>query len=154
MRSFLFIGAHPDDIEFGCGGTIAKATSQGIRCHTLVFSDCHESLPVFHSNPDLIVNESIEALKLLGVLTTDMRWLTFPVRNFDEHRSNILDILVKDYRDIEWERIYVPNQLDIHQDHNIMTQEGMRAFKFLQFTDMSSLGTIFRVIFKSLIHYT
>lgn len=26
---YLFMGAHPDDIELGCGGTIAKLTSEG-----------------------------------------------------------------------------------------------------------------------------
>ena len=25
----LAFGAHPDDVELGCGGSIAKATSQG-----------------------------------------------------------------------------------------------------------------------------
>ena len=25
----LAFGAHPDDVEMGCGGTIAKSTSQG-----------------------------------------------------------------------------------------------------------------------------
>jgi LmbE family N-acetylglucosaminyl deacetylase len=130
MRNFLFIGAHPDDIEFGCGGTIAKAVAEGIRCHTLVLSDCHESLPAINLNPKIIVNESIEALKLLGISDSDMRWLDFPVRNFDKHRGEILDILVKDYREIEWERIFIPNQFDIHQDHSVVTEEAMRAFKF------------------------
>ncbi len=130
MRDFLFIGAHPDDIEFGCGGTIAKAVAEGVRCHTLVFSDCHQSLTVSQTNPKLVVNESIEALKLLGISTTEMSWFNFPVRNFHQHRSEILDILVKNYRETDWERIFVPNQFDIHQDHSVVTEEGMRAFKF------------------------
>lgn len=35
----LAIGAHPDDIEFGCGGTLAKWALAGCRVHHLVLTD-------------------------------------------------------------------------------------------------------------------
>jgi LmbE family N-acetylglucosaminyl deacetylase len=35
----LAIGAHPDDIEFGCGGTLAKWSASGCRIHHLVCTD-------------------------------------------------------------------------------------------------------------------
>jgi LmbE family N-acetylglucosaminyl deacetylase len=35
----LAIGAHPDDIEFGCGGTLAKWASRGAAVHLLVLTD-------------------------------------------------------------------------------------------------------------------
>jgi LmbE family N-acetylglucosaminyl deacetylase len=35
----LAVGAHPDDIEFGCGGTLAKWASQGAELHHLVLTD-------------------------------------------------------------------------------------------------------------------
>jgi len=35
----LAIGAHPDDIEFGCGGTLAKWASAGTTIHHLVLTD-------------------------------------------------------------------------------------------------------------------
>ena len=35
----LAIGAHPDDIEFGCGGTLAKWSAAGCRIHHLVCTD-------------------------------------------------------------------------------------------------------------------
>jgi LmbE family N-acetylglucosaminyl deacetylase len=35
----LAIGAHPDDIEFGCGGTLAKWADGGCRIHHLVCTD-------------------------------------------------------------------------------------------------------------------
>lgn len=37
--SALAIGAHPDDIEFGCGATLAKWASAGCRIHHLVLTD-------------------------------------------------------------------------------------------------------------------
>jgi LmbE family N-acetylglucosaminyl deacetylase len=35
----LAIGAHPDDVEFGCGGTVAKWAAQGCVVHHLVCTD-------------------------------------------------------------------------------------------------------------------
>jgi LmbE family N-acetylglucosaminyl deacetylase len=35
----LAIGAHPDDVEFGCGATLAKWTALGTHCELLVLTD-------------------------------------------------------------------------------------------------------------------
>lgn len=35
----LAIGAHPDDVEFGCGATLAKWAASGCRVHHLVCTD-------------------------------------------------------------------------------------------------------------------
>jgi LmbE family N-acetylglucosaminyl deacetylase len=35
----LAVGAHPDDIEFGCGGTLAKWAAAGTTIHHLVLTD-------------------------------------------------------------------------------------------------------------------
>jgi LmbE family N-acetylglucosaminyl deacetylase len=37
--SALAIGAHPDDVEFGCGGTLAKWAQAGCTIHHLVLTD-------------------------------------------------------------------------------------------------------------------
>ncbi|MET0909979.1 MAG: PIG-L deacetylase family protein [Ilumatobacteraceae bacterium] len=37
--SALAIGAHPDDVEFGCGGTLAKWAGSGCVVHHLVLTD-------------------------------------------------------------------------------------------------------------------
>jgi LmbE family N-acetylglucosaminyl deacetylase len=38
-RAALAIAAHPDDVEFGCGGTLAKWAAQGTVVHHLVLTD-------------------------------------------------------------------------------------------------------------------
>ena len=38
-RRALAVGAHPDDIEFGCGGTLAKWAAAGCEIHHLVCTD-------------------------------------------------------------------------------------------------------------------
>ena len=38
-RVALAVGAHPDDVEFGCGGTLAKWAADGCTVHHLVCTD-------------------------------------------------------------------------------------------------------------------
>lgn len=38
-RSALAIGAHPDDVEFGCGATLAKWAAHGCVVHHLILTD-------------------------------------------------------------------------------------------------------------------
>jgi LmbE family N-acetylglucosaminyl deacetylase len=38
-RCVLAVGAHPDDIEFGCAGTLAKWSAAGAEVHLLVLTD-------------------------------------------------------------------------------------------------------------------
>ena len=37
--SALAVGAHPDDVEFGCGGTLARWAAEGCVVHHLVLTD-------------------------------------------------------------------------------------------------------------------
>ncbi len=38
-RSALAVGAHPDDVEFGCGATLAKWAASGCRLHHVICTD-------------------------------------------------------------------------------------------------------------------
>lgn len=44
---YVFISPHPDDSEFGCGGTIAKLTAQGHHCVIAVLMS--GDVPMMHS---------------------------------------------------------------------------------------------------------
>jgi len=59
----LVFGAHPDDIEFGCGGVIARETSTGRKAHSVV---CSRGETGTHGKPEQRVAESKAAAELLG----------------------------------------------------------------------------------------
>lgn len=130
MTRYLFVGAHPDDIELGAGATIAKSVDLGIECHTLVLSNCEETLKETDLPEQQIVSESREALLHLGVSLDNMSWKLFPVRRFADFRVQILQLLIDDYRGLIWDKVFIPSTQDIHQDHSVVSQEAMRAFKF------------------------
>jgi N-acetylglucosamine malate deacetylase 1 len=46
LTPLLAIGAHPDDIEFGCGGVIASETHAGRKVHCVVCAGGHRSAEI------------------------------------------------------------------------------------------------------------
>jgi LmbE family N-acetylglucosaminyl deacetylase len=61
--SLLAFGAHPDDIEFGCGGVIARETHAGRDAHLVV---CSRGEAGTHGTPKQRVAEAKKSAALLG----------------------------------------------------------------------------------------
>ena len=59
----LAFGAHPDDIEFGCGGVIAKETRAGRKAHFVI---CSRGEAGTHGTPAQRVAEARKSAALLG----------------------------------------------------------------------------------------
>src|SRR5664279_1933992 len=61
--SLLAFGAHPDDIEFGCGGVIARETRAGQPVHFVV---CSRGEAGTNGTPAQRTAEARKAAKILG----------------------------------------------------------------------------------------
>jgi LmbE family N-acetylglucosaminyl deacetylase len=59
----LAFGAHPDDIEFGCGGVVARETRAGRPAHFIV---CSRGEAATHGTPAQRLAEAEKAAELLG----------------------------------------------------------------------------------------
>jgi LmbE family N-acetylglucosaminyl deacetylase len=59
----LAVGAHPDDIEFGCGGVIARETQAGVKAHFVV---CSRGESGTHGTPAQRTSEARKAALILG----------------------------------------------------------------------------------------
>ena len=123
----LVLAAHTDD-EFGCAGLISKLVEQGTTVHVAMFSWCEESVPPGFP-PDILKTESAAAMKVLGVGSDAFRLFDYRVRHFPSRRQEILEDIVGLRRSIEPDLVLVPSSSDIHQDHTVIAQEGVRAFK-------------------------
>src|SRR3990170_2343168 len=62
LRTVLCLGAHCDDIEIGCGGTILKLIGQypSLRVHWVVFSSDPMRAAEAHRSAELFLNEATE----------------------------------------------------------------------------------------------
>jgi LmbE family N-acetylglucosaminyl deacetylase len=122
-KNVLFLGAHPDDIEIGCGALIHHIVEQtDILCVTL--SDNQK-------NPDLknVKNEHLRSMKVLGVPEEKIVFGSFITRVFPDARQEILEYFLKLRRDFQPDLIFVHSKQDVHQDHLTMTDEALRAYR-------------------------
>jgi LmbE family N-acetylglucosaminyl deacetylase len=128
MERILVLAPHTDDGELGCGGTIARFVEEGKDVHYVAFSTARTSVsPEF---PDNILEIEVRtATKVLGIPKEKLIIFDYPVRHFPEYRQAILDDLIKLREKIEPALIFVPSLNDIHQDHQVIAAEGLRAFK-------------------------
>jgi len=63
LAPLLAFGAHPDDIEFGCGGVIARETSVGRKAHFVV---CSRGESGTYGTPRQRMAEAKKSAELLG----------------------------------------------------------------------------------------
>lgn len=122
-KRVLFLGAHPDDIELGCGALIHRiAAICELTCVTL--SDNQK-------NPELrkVVDEQLRSMRILGVAPERVRYGPFETRVFPQARQEILQYFLKLREELRPDLIFVHSRQDVHQDHLTMTEEGLRAFR-------------------------
>jgi LmbE family N-acetylglucosaminyl deacetylase len=124
----LVLAPHTDDGEFGCGGTMARLVAEGCEVRYVAFSIATRSLPEGFA-PDTLAREVREATAELGIPESNLTVHDFDVRTFPERRQDILELLVALWEEWRPEVVFQPAHHDVHQDHQTVAQEGLRAFK-------------------------
>lgn len=82
----IAVGAHPDDVEIGCGGTLAQMVRQGYRVGIVDLTD-GEPTPL-SPGPEVRLQEAQEAARILGVHVRE----TLPLPNrrlFDSFETRV-----------------------------------------------------------------
>jgi LmbE family N-acetylglucosaminyl deacetylase len=122
-KKILFLGAHPDDIELGCGALIAnQSKTTEIICATL--SD-NQKNPLLSN----VVAEHHASMQILGVKKENVILGSFETRRFMQQRQEILEFLITLKKEHSPDVVFVHSQADLHQDHNAVTREALRAFR-------------------------
>jgi LmbE family N-acetylglucosaminyl deacetylase len=124
----LVLAPHTDDGEFGCGGTMARLVEEGTEVRYVAFSIATRSLPEGFA-PDTLAREVREATAEIGIPPENLTVLDFDVRTFPEHRQEILEHLIGIWNDWQPDCVFQPSIHDVHQDHQTIAAEGLRAFK-------------------------
>ena len=124
----LILAPHADDGELGCGGTIAKFAAAGAEIYYAAFSDSKKSLAPGLA-PDTLRLECKKATCILGIKESNLFFFDFDVRTFSIYRQEILEEMVRLNKNIQPDLIFTPAASDIHQDHEVIYAESLRAFK-------------------------
>lgn len=127
-KRVLVLSPHPDDGEFGCGGTLVKFLEKNTEVFYSTFSLCEASIPDGYGK-DHLKGELKAAMEELGVPESNLIIRNYPVRKFPEFRQDILENIIEDKKAISPDLVFLPSRSDIHQDHQVIANEGLRAYR-------------------------
>ena len=120
-KSILVFGAHPDDLEIGMGGTIAKLSAMG-----------YEVQPIIATLPNFVKSDTKEGRKTESILSAKVMGCKPPVfldlspdeMTFGRKFISLIDSLVTKYKP---DSVFTQWYGDSHQDHQILTKSVISA---------------------------
>lgn len=121
-KNVVVFGAHPDDFEVGCSGTLLKYLKQ-INLRLIIMSDRYEDGKMRN------LKEMDKSLKILGMDKYPAKVFDIPTRIFHDYRSKIRNILYEIATKTEVDIVFTPPLHDIHQDHIVLAEEVIRLFR-------------------------
>ena len=126
-KKILFIRAHFDDVELGCGGTIKKFNKLGYK--TKIFVISHSEIREIKNNKILrdkttAKKEFLKSMKILGVKK-------FKLLNFETNKILYNDKLISIIREeidiFKPDMAFIHWNKDIHQDHKAISEATLSA---------------------------
>jgi N-acetylglucosamine malate deacetylase 1 len=127
-KRFLILAPHVDDAELGCGGTMARFLDDRAEIHVVAFSAAEKSVPEGFPKTE-IRDEFFNAMSILGIKRNRLKVLDYEVRTLSYHRQEVLDEMISLRKAINPDMVFLPSSEDLHQDHQTVFSEGLRAFK-------------------------
>jgi N-acetylglucosamine malate deacetylase 1 len=120
-KSILVFGAHPDDLEIGMGGTIAKLSAMG-----------YEVQPIIATLPNFVRSDTKEGRKTESMLSAKVMGCKPPVfldlspdeMIFGRKFITLIDSLVTKYKP---DSVFTQWYGDSHQDHQVLTKSVISA---------------------------
>jgi LmbE family N-acetylglucosaminyl deacetylase len=122
----LYIGAHPDDIEVGAGGTVAKQVSEGNEVWFYVMGDCSSNNGLGFTG-EVLRDEAYRAALALGVKFLKIE--NYPNTRYPEYSYQIRTDIEKIQKQFRPDAVFFPSEYDLHQDHYTVAMETQRAFR-------------------------
>lgn len=116
----LCIGAHSDDIEIGCGGSLMTLLDGAATTVTWV---------VFSAAGDRADEARHSAVELVGSERLDFRLESFRESYFPYQGGDIKERFDALGREIRPDIVFVPNREDAHQDHRLLAELAGNTFR-------------------------
>lgn len=121
--TIVIVAPHMDDEALACGGLIASLPAKE-RLHIIYATDGMRSpAPIMAGDrisPDLgkvRMQESVEAMKLLGVPERNLHFLCLPEAELTKHISRLSELLEEKMQVLRPDVVFVPFRYDRHRDH-------------------------------------
>lgn len=121
--NILAIGPHPDDIEFGCGGTLLKYAACGHAISLLVLTD-----GAYGGDPQVRKTEQEAAAGFVGAR---LFWGGYKDTELQGSRELIqkIDSVIGE---VEPDVVFLNFWADVHQDHRAAAQAAVSASRYIK----------------------
>ncbi|MBN2438714.1 MAG: PIG-L family deacetylase [Deltaproteobacteria bacterium] len=121
----LAIGAHPDDIEVGCSGTLAKYAQNGHDIYLLVMTEGHMG-----GEGAVRKKEQAKSTKILK--PRELIWGGYKDTLLSPHMNQMVHDIEAVLRRIVPDFIFVHHEDDTHQDHRALTKATVSATRYVR----------------------
>ncbi|MEN2999471.1 MAG: PIG-L deacetylase family protein [Acidilobaceae archaeon] len=131
----LFVGAHPDDIELGAGGTLIKHLKRNHSVLYTIFTRGERG-----GEPVERVRELEEVISYLGI--KDYLIFDYPDTHLNQRFNELKDLIEDLVTKFRPDRIYTHSLNDAHQDHKTLAEAtrvgGRRVAQILSYWSPST----------------
>lgn len=124
LMNILAIGAHPDDIEFGCGGTLIKHAEKGDKVFMLVLTSGEVG-----GDSEKRKCEQEKAAHFIK--SKKIFWGEFKDTEIPRDRS-VITTIEKVIRQTNPHTVYFNYLADIHQDHRALAHAALSATRYIK----------------------
>ena len=122
--NILAIGAHPDDIEYGCAGTLIKYAERGHHIYLMVLTSGQEG-----GSSEIRMQEQENAAELMSV--QKIFWGGYHDTQLPLNKE-LIEKIEEVLGEVNPDLILVNYGDDTHQDHRILTQATMSATRYVR----------------------
>src|SRR5210317_770395 len=123
----MFIGAHPDDVELGCGGTIYKYHQMGLNIHVVIIAEGSSSRYInLEKNKhlveqDIVSRENNCKLSLQNLGVNSFKFYNLPCSKLDTiPLLDINKIIENEIKHFGPDTIFTHSNVDTNRDHTII----------------------------------
>ena len=122
--NILALGAHPDDIEYGCAGTLIKYAERGHHIYLMVLTSGQEG-----GSSEIRQQEQENAAELMSA--QKIFWGGYHDTQLPLNKK-IIEKIEEVLAEVNPDLILVNYGDDTHQDHRILTQATMSATRYIR----------------------
>lgn len=124
----LFLGAHLDDVEFGCGALVSALAKDGIPFTIAVLSSANKNASgQIQLTRDR--EEAVRSVRALGATEEQLYIGKCYGQVFDQTPQQLREELLHLRNIFQPTVVFFPSVHDIHQDHAALAENAMRMFR-------------------------
>jgi len=123
--NILAIGAHPDDIEVGCAGTLIKYAQRGHEVFLLIITKGEMGGEV-----EVRCTEQMRAAEIIGA--KDVFWGGFKDTELPGGGNGLIHMVERYIKEIQPHFIFVNFFEDTHQDHRTVNRSVLSAARYVK----------------------